>query len=113
TRLPEMLHDRNRSSFMPKRTLLLILGLFVVTLLLLYVALTPSKKMTSTTTPTGTMAPKPTMSQAHTTVTLSPAILTLSPTASGSVDVMVDSSDNKITGVQLEMTYDPKVVQIL
>lgn len=87
---------------MSKRTLTLIVALALVTFILVYIAVAP--KQTSQT-PYKAMGPKPTPVAASrlymypTTVTASPA---------GTVDVMLNSTYNKVTAVQLEITYDPK-----
>lgn len=94
---------------MSKKTLALILGLIILTLVLLGVALLPILRQNQTTepvpTPTSrktTLSPTP---PAFTTITLSPNPVTLAQT--GTVNVIVDTGGNSLTAVQLEIAYDP------
>jgi hypothetical protein len=92
---------------MPKRTLILILVLIIVTVGLVWLSVytVPGQK----TTP---IAKTPTVLPfAKTTITLSS-----SPTATFTnpdvyvLDSMISTEDNKITAVQLELSYDPKAL---
>lgn len=55
-----------------------------------------------------TFTPTPTP-KAEATLALSPNPLTIS-SQSGSIDVLLDTQTNKITAVQLELSYDPEVL---
>lgn len=92
---------------MSKKTLALILFLFVVTCGLLYFALkTPPYKQT-TKSPT----PTPQSVNAHTFLTLAPALPTeSSKTAQYTLAVSMDTGDNTVNSVQLEMAYDPQAL---
>lgn len=96
---------------MPRKTLALIAGLVIVTVVLFIIALRTGQQQTVTqqTTQKQTMRPTPTP-VAHTTLTLSPNPVEVSPGQQGTVDVMIDTSDNKVTAVQLELVYDPLVM---
>lgn len=89
---------------MSKKTLTLIIGLFVVTIVLVAVALNSSK-----TSPQPTqqqpiaIQPSPTPDMAHT-------MLSLAQGTGNTVNVMVDSGSNTLSGVQFELAYDPKVL---
>jgi len=92
-----------KPGWMPKKTLILILLLVLVTIALLVVALLPAIKFPSTT-------PKalPALTYAQTTLSLSkPVSLGLN---SYSSDVVIASGNNKTTAVQLELSYDPQVL---
>ncbi len=89
---------------MPKRTLLLILALIIVTGLLLEIALSQKNNLTnpgklSTPTPTAT-------NQAHTMLSL----VSNTSSASASVDVNVDSGGDNLTAAEIELSYDPKML---
>lgn len=91
---------------MSRRTLALISVLIVITAFLLVLALTPQKP----TAPYTTMA-RPTPILAQTSLMLIPSALAVSTsTPSATVDVVIDSGNNKVTAVQLELSYDPKVI---
>lgn len=95
---------------MSKRTLALILGLIILTLVLLSVALTPlfkkSPEVPTQPSPEGaTATPTP---PAYTTINLSPNPVTISQT--GTVDVVIDTKINEVTAVQLEVAYDPAYI---
>lgn len=96
---------------MPKKTLALITGLVLVTVVLFVIALRSSQQSTQnpvTTTPATDT--KPTVSMAHSVLSLSPDSVKVLPGASGSVDVIIDSSDNEVTGVELDIAFDPKQI---
>lgn len=105
---------------MSKRTIILIGVLFLVTAGLIAIALSPKggnqQQQTGTTgnneQQQNLAAPSPTVKKTA-TLSFSPATVTLSGT--GTIDVMVDagSTDYAITGVQLELSYDPKVVRVV
>lgn len=96
---------------MPKKTLALISGLVLVTVVLFVVALNASEKQkNSQTQPTG-MAAKPTVAiPAHSVLGLNPNPLTVAPGGQGKADVTIDTSDNDVTAVQLELGYDPNII---
>jgi hypothetical protein len=98
---------------MPKKTLALISGLVLVTIVLFFVALRTGKEQMQ--------QPQPAVSQpvaqqisptvpVHTVLALSPNPLTVSLGQQGKVDVNIDTQDNAVTAVQLELSYDPAVV---
>lgn len=90
---------------MSKKTLALIGGLFIVTAILIYMAVSPNKGVVPTP-----LISRPTPAPvASSTLTLSPNPLTLS-SQSGSVNVDLNSGVNRVTGVQLELQYDPNVL---
>lgn len=88
---------------MSKRTLALIIILVVITGVLVALAVTPEKKPV-----TPVIVPTPT-SVAQTALAFSPNPLTIA-SASATVDVLVDTQTNPVTAVQLELSYDPKVI---
>src|SRR6476659_7177711 len=99
---------------MNKKTLALIVGLFLVTCGLLYLALrTPPYQKPTTKAPT----PTPLSVNAHTLLTLSPVSATESSllVASGqakttqyTLAVGIDTGGNMVNSVQLELAYDPQ-----
>src|SRR5579864_2390218 len=91
---------------MSKRTLALIAALTAITALLLVAALSSPtihpKKQAILTTPTVTPY------IGHTTLSLVPAAGTASLTPP--ININVDSGGDNLTGVQVEIAYDPAVV---
>jgi len=95
---------------MPRKTLFLIIGLIVVTIVLFIIALRTgdqTKDQTMQIKPAIKLSPTP---FAFTTLTLSPNPVEVSPGKQGVVDVMIDTESNEVTGVQLELVYDPLMV---
>jgi hypothetical protein len=89
---------------MNKRTFILVAFLILVTLGLVLLA------VYSQTPPTPSVQRNPQASFAHTTLAISNATLVASPSSMYKVDVKIQSNDNKITAVQLEMSFDPNVL---
>lgn len=87
-----------------KRTTLIILFLLLLTIGVVYTAITPSRKTTAGPTPT----PIPPALQANSVLAI------VDKDASGSsqkqAEVMLTTGPNKVTGVQVELTFDPSVV---
>lgn len=100
---------------MSKKTLALIISLVVLTAVLLVIALSTKEQKVANNTPSvPSEQPSPTP-PAHSVLTMTPATLDLSTRATGihTVDVAIDSDDNNVTAVQLEIAYDPKVIRNL
>lgn len=90
---------------MPRKTIALIISLFVVTIILFAAALKSQPKSLPKTVVVPTVIPV-----AQTVVELSPNPVFLSASNAGTIDVMVDTSTNELTAIQLEIQYDPKAV---
>lgn len=95
--------------FMPKKTLALISGLVLVTVILFIIALKSNKS-----TPIAPSSQQPSMQTqvsptvpAHSVLNLSPNPINVASGQKGSVNVNIDTSDNQVTAVQLEIAYDP------
>ncbi len=96
---------------MSKNVLLLLLGLFLITVVLLIVTLQrgtpePSLKPQLTKKPSGTIVP----ANAKSILTLQPNPVTLNANGSGSINVELNTNENAVTAVQLELAYDPAVL---
>ena len=95
---------------MPKKTTILILILAVVTAVLVYLAVTEGQKQgisQTTTAPTQKVVAKTSkVFFSPQTVDLSSANASNSSTA----DLVVDTGNDNIAGVQAELQYDPKVL---
>lgn len=91
---------------MSKRTLALIIFLIIITGILIYIAVSP--KETSVPTPPSVIKVAPKV-PAETTINISPNPLNTS-SMSGSLEINIDTKQNKVTAVQLEMSFDPKVL---
>ena len=96
---------------MPRKTLALISGLVLVTVILFVVALRASQQTAPTTQQQTPVAQKaePT-TPAHTVLAVGPNPLTVAPGTQGSAQVNIDASDNDVTAIQLEIGYDPNVL---
>lgn len=95
---------------MSKKTIGLIIALFVVTSLLLLLAIFPVTQKTSVSiTPTPTIT-----NSAQTVLAFAPPVASASALASGSatysMDVNILTGKNKVNAVQLELSYDPKAL---
>jgi len=97
---------------MPRKTLALISGLVILTVILFIIALRSSQQTTRVSTQPTAMQPQPT-SPAHSVLTLSPNPVTVSQGQQGSINVNITTSDNQVTAIQLEIGYDPNVVSNL
>lgn len=95
---------------MPRKTLALISGLVLVTVVLFVIALQASQKpKQAQTAPTAAATPKPAI-PAHSVLTTNPNPVIVGPGRVGEVAVNLDTSDNDVTAVQLEIGYDPNVI---
>ncbi len=96
---------------MPKKTLALISGLVVVTIVLFIIALRAGQQSQAPSVPPGSqISQQPTpMVPAHTVLKLGPN-MTVAPGQTETVEVSMDTSDNNVTAVQLELGYDPHVI---
>jgi len=109
---------------MPRKTLILIFALVLVTIVLFVVALKESNKEqmnkagsqdqnSTQMNKAGSQdqtAEQLRAANAHTVLSLVPNPVTVAPGQKGEVDVNIDASTNKVTAVQLELTYDPTVL---
>jgi hypothetical protein len=95
---------------MSKKTLALIAGLTVLTLVLVVLALNTGQKapQDSKDTTNVTSAPSPTV-PAHTVIQLAPNPVAFTGNTA-TVNVNIDTSDNPVTAAQFEVTYDPTVL---
>jgi hypothetical protein len=94
---------------MPRKTLALISGLVLVTVVLFIVAVRTNKQASQIPPTQVPVAQQPT-TPAHSVLSLSPNPITVAPGQQGSVDVNIDTSDNAVTAVQLEIAYDPNII---
>lgn len=97
---------------MNQKTVALILSLFFITVILLGAAFQanrssqqPAQDQQQPQQPSAPVA-----SQAQTVLSLSPNPVTLGANNAGAVEVVIAPGDNPITGVQLELEYDPKAL---
>lgn len=96
---------------MPRKTLALISGLVIVTVVLFIIALRAGEQQQAPSLPqppkiVQKIPPVP----AHTVLQLGPNPLTVAPGQEGSVNVNINTSDNNVTAVQLELGYDPHII---
>lgn len=96
---------------MPRKTLALISGLVIVTVILFVVALKSSLKPSQQPTPSPSVQPQVTpIVPVKTTLNISPNPIVVGARQKGSVDVNIDTSDNEVTAIQLEIAYDPNFI---
>lgn len=96
---------------MPKKTLALIAGLVVVTIVLFIIALRAGQQQQAPAVPQSSrLAHQTSPVPAHTVLELGPNPLVVAPGQQGSVTVSINTSDNDVTAVQLELGYDPAIV---
>lgn len=91
-----------------KKTIGLIIGLFIVTGILLYMAVAPTLNKRVTTSKEA-MTPSPT-SAAQSTLRFNPGTITATAGVPTSVDVELSTGDNNVRAVQVELAYDPLVL---
>lgn len=96
---------------MSKRTISLIIALFFITIIFLWIALSNSSSTQTTNVTTKPPSPTPTP-YAQTSLNLSPGTIAVpvGNVAQQTVDVMMTTGANDVTGVQLELSYDPKAL---
>ena len=96
---------------MPRKTLALISGLVLVTVILFVVAFRAGKQQQApSVTPTPVVSNPSPMVPAHTALSFASNAITAAPGQQSKVDISIDTSDNAVTAVQLELQYDPMVV---
>jgi hypothetical protein len=98
------------STDMPKKTLALISGLVVVTIVLFIIALRAGQQSSAPSIPAGQQAQPTAAVPAHTVLQFSQNPLNVAPGQVGHVDITMDTSDNNVTAVQLELGYDPRII---
>lgn len=96
---------------MPKKTTVLIIILTIITAALLYLALKAEEKPRSLPSlPAIKKAPPTKMVEKSAVISFSPRILSVN-SGVAAADIMVDSAGKPITGVQIELVFDPQVLQ--
>ncbi len=94
---------------MSKRTIFLIIGLFIITSILILLAVYPiTQKPNVSTGPVPTVTPV-----AQTVLVFAPPVALVSTSSAVptySMDVNLLSGRNRVNAVQLELSYDPKVL---
>ncbi len=91
------------------KTLVLVVGLIILTAVLLVITLTV--KRSSLPSFSNDSASK--MADiAHSTVTVSDDVRVASAAGTYQTDVILEPNGNKVTGIQLDLTYDPKVITV-
>jgi len=93
---------------MPRKTLALIVGLVVVTVILFYIAVKTGEKQTPPPQPEAVV--QPTKAVAHSVLSMSPNPVQVVPNQVGTVEVLLDPAGDQVTTVQLELSYDPAML---
>ena len=106
--IPNNMNDtQTQKKGFPVKTMLLIIFLAIVAFGLVALALffnKPAQTDTTTTMPTQTIDP------AQTTLTISSTPIRQSTPSAYSSDIIINTGQNAITKVQLELLYDPKIL---
>lgn len=102
---------------MSKKLLAILFLLIAVPSVLYFIAQAiktqPATKTPESATPSAqqnSQAPIPLATTAQTILTFSPSNYTLS-SSTGSIDILIDTGANNASAVQLEISYDPKVLK--
>ena len=99
---------------LPVRTILLIVVLFLVVVVLLFVTLRSTQKSSSPTSSSTPMTTKPVVKKEAIIYMVPNPLYIPSNVADGKTFVLtyinINTGANKVSGVQLEMQYDPKVI---
>lgn len=96
------------------RTMLLIIGLALIVILLLGIAFSTQQKQTITTTqPPPRVTQGALQPQAETRLSLSPQTLLAPKGQTQTLLLTIDSKSNAISGVEVELAYEPSVVTII
>lgn len=88
------------------KSILLVIGLVILTAVLLVI----SFNVRRSSTPSSTTTKQVQTNFAHTNLSVSSDVRIASGSGAYVTDVNIDSGDNKVTGVELLLSYDPKVL---
>lgn len=101
------------SPSMSGKTITLIVGLCVLTIALVVLAVKMNKQAGAPSSQDQASAPTPTPI-AHTALSFSPQTVSVNPTsgATQSLEVMINTNGDPVSGIQLELSFDPKVVSL-
>lgn len=96
---------------LPKRTLYLILLLVIITAALLYLAFAGSSPQMKNNRPNQShVSYAPTPPVALSTLTLLPRLLNVTDQSAQVMQIMIATDTNKVSGIQLEISYDPSII---
>jgi hypothetical protein len=99
----EVVKEAKKGNF--NKSIILVVVLVILTIILLFVSLNIKNGSPAP------YAPKPTqINAAQTSLSISDNLRAASASGTYETDVNIDSGGNKITGVQLSISYDPKVL---
>lgn len=88
-----------------RKTLALVSSLVIVLVALFILSFSAPKSQNQPSTNQSQSTPV-----AQTVITMSPNPVTFDRTSTGSAQVMMNTSDNEVTAVQLEISYDPDAI---
>lgn len=106
---PTVVKSDNPQKRPVNKTLILVVGLIILTLVLLAITLTVKRSSLPSLSKDDA---KNMQDIAHTTLTVSSDVQTASAAGTYQTDINVEPNGNKVTGVQLELSYDPKVITV-
>lgn len=91
------------------KTLVLVIGLIILTVILLVISLTIKR---SSLPSFSNDEAKNMQDIAHTTVTISEDVEVASAAGTYQTNINIEPNGNKVTGIQLDLSYDPKVITV-
>lgn len=95
---------------MPRKTLALIAGLVLVTVVLFVIALRTGQQNAPDKSQMPQAQKQSPDSSAKTILSIEPNPLSVTKGGQGKAEVMIDASDLSVTGIQLQMSYDPNYI---
>lgn len=96
---------------MSKKTIGLVIGLLILTVFLVALAMQSARQLPPPKEDTSTTPPSPAV-EAKTRLFMTPDPVSLTNNRA-TITVKMDSQDNKVTAVQMEVSYDPKVLSFV
>lgn len=105
--------NTNNENAAPKHKTTFVVGLVILIIIVLSGILLLGHTQTSKTNPMISASPTPTKPAGQTRITFSPnpLVLTQNTTGKQTIDILVDTQGNKIYGADVELVYDPSVLQ--
>lgn len=97
---------QGNKKFQLNKTALLVAGLTILTAVLLVISFS-----SKTSSPFSSITENEEADFAHTSLSISEDIRPSTESGTYEVDILIDSGDNSITGGQLEISFDPKILK--
>ena len=96
---------------MPKKTTILIIILAIITGILIFLAVRSDRSLEEGKAPIAATTPTPVVTKPYADLSFSIDPLDVSKsTTTQSIDILVDTNNKPVSGAQVELSYDPKVL---